>query len=215
MNWEKNHQYLHKNARHFFPPFFPAFFSELSLCVLNGPHLNVNCKWYYTKYVRNQTLFITVLKNANVMPVTLGFLAKIVIWDTTRVRKINLVLFANLATVMAMPTSVIPWPENVLLWSLLLLVLVDQFRRGFALMILKKLTMRNSAISILNIALSKMKLKLVNTTLQDCIVRNALKDSLVIQLKAVKMYVNPVPVHRQRISKYSLISMRQLRIFFN
>jgi hypothetical protein len=66
-------------------------------------------------------------------------------------------------------------------------------------MILKKLTMRNSAISFLNIVMSKMKLKLANTTLQDCIVRNALKDSLVIQLKAVKMCVNPVPVHRQRI----------------
>ena len=55
-----------------------------------------------------QILFITVSKNVNAMPVTLGFLAKIVIWDTTRARKINLELFANLATVMAMPTSVIP-----------------------------------------------------------------------------------------------------------
>ena len=73
-----------------------------------------------------------------------------------------------------------------------LLVLVHQFRRGIALI---------TAISILKIAMSKMKLKLVNTTLQDCIVRNALKDSLVIQLKVVKMCVNPVPVHRQRISK--------------
>ena len=58
--------------------------------------------------ILNQILFITVLKNANAMPVTLDFLAKIVIWDTTRARKINLVLFANLATVMVMQTSVIP-----------------------------------------------------------------------------------------------------------
>ena len=70
----------------------------------------------------------------------------------------------------------------------------------FALIILT-LTLTNSAISFLNIAMSKLKLNIVKTTLQVCIVRNVLKDSLVIQLKVVKMRVNPVLVHRQRISK--------------
>ena len=53
----------------------------------------------------HQIFFVTVLKFVNVMPVTLAFPAKIVIWDTTRARKINLVLFANLATVMVTPVT--------------------------------------------------------------------------------------------------------------
>ena len=51
---------------------------------------------------------ISQMELVNVMLVTLVFLAKIVIWDTTRARKINLVLFANLASVVVMQTSVIP-----------------------------------------------------------------------------------------------------------
>ena len=104
-------QYLYKNARLFSRLFFPAFFSELSLCVMDAFTIRLRKivdAFEICKLITYQMLFITVLKNANAMPVTLGFLAKIVIWDTTRARKINLELFANLATVMAMLTSVIP-----------------------------------------------------------------------------------------------------------